>query len=428
MTFESLSLPERRQSDGDQSGLPDRDLLYPPYSVHNAAAHRDDWSADKGGLSNKTVLTDVVSQNGLVQYDTHQLYGHQMGIASYDAMLARRPDKRPLIITRSTFAGTGRKVGHWLGDNLSNWDHYRASIRTALAYTAMFQFPMTGSDVCGFSGDTTEELCARWAALGAFNTFYRNHNQQGSASQEFYLWESVAESARKAIAIRYRLMDYMYTAFAQASEDGTPVSYPLLYVYPEDKNTWALELSYFYGPGILVAPVTEEGATSVSTYLPNDIFYDWYTHEPICGTGSEHTFTDVDTTHIPLLIRSGVILPLRSSSANTTTDLRKKDFEILIPVDSNGEATGSLYFDDGESINPEDNGGVTRIDLSYKDGALKIDGEFGYEVDVVVSKITLLDAAGACDGEGESAQGKSSRTQEVEISLNEASTTRVDRT
>lgn len=350
-----------------------------------------------------------------------------MGIASYDAMLARRPDKRPLIITRSTFSGTGRKVGHWLGDNLSTWDHYRTSIRTALAYTGLFQFPMTGSDTCGFGGDATEELCARWASLGAFGTFFRNHNEYGAAGQEFYRWESVAESARKAIAIRYRLMDYMYTAFAQASDDGTPVSYPLLYVYPEDKNTWDLELSYFYGPGVLVVPVTEEGATSVETYLPKDIFYDWYTHEPICGTGSTHTFSEVDTTHIPLLIRSGVILPLRSSSANTTTALRKKDFEILIPLDSNGEASGSLYFDDGESIDPEENGGVTKIDMSFKDGALTIEGEFGYEVDVVVSKITVLTGKGACDGEGDGVQGKSARTQEVEVSLNKKSTTTIDR-
>lgn len=427
VTFDSLYLPERRQTDGDQSGLPDRDYLYPQYSIHNAAAYRDDWSADKGGLSNKTVLTDVVSQNGLVQYDTHQLYGHQMGIASYDAMLARRPDKRPLIITRSTFSGTGRKVGHWLGDNLSTWDHYRTSIRTALAYTALFQFPMTGSDTCGFGGDVTEELCARWASLGAFGTFYRNHNQYESSDQEFYLWESVAESARKAIAIRYRLMDYMYTAFAQASEDGSPVAYPLFYVYPEDKNTWALELSYFYGPGILVAPVTEEGATSVDTYLPNDIFYDWYTHEPICGQGATHTFTDVDTTHIPLLIRSGVILPLRTSSADTTTALRKKDFEILIPLDANGEASGQLYLDDGESVDPEENGGATKIEMSFKDGQLTIEGSFGYDVDVNVSKVTVLTGSGACDGNGERVQAKVVQTQEVEISLNEKSTTRVGR-
>ena len=346
-----------------------------------------------------------------------------MSTASYDAMLHRRPDKRPLIITRSTFAGTGRKVGHWLGDNMSTWDHYRISIRTALAFTAIFQFPMTGSDVCGFGGNTTEELCARWAALGAFTPFYRNHNSLDSSDQEFYLWESVAESARKAIDIRYRLLDYMYTAFAKASDNGEPCNYPLFYLYPKDKSTWALELQYFYGPGLLVAPVTEEGATSVDVYLPKDTFYDWYTHEPIYGQGKNYTFDDVDVTHIPLLIRSGVILPLRESSANTTTELRDKDFEILIPLDDKGEAKGELYLDDGESIDPASNGGVTKIDISYKNGVLLLDGKFGYNPKVGISKITILGDQGCTPTRNQ--EGKFSRSKEVKVSLNKPSRTHV---
>ena len=423
---EVLGLSKRK--DGDQKGLDGRDLLYPKYSIHNAAAHEDDWNADKGGISNKTVLTNVIHQNGVAHYDAHNLYGAQMSTASYDAMLNRRPEKRPLIITRSTFAGTGHKVGHWLGDNLSNWEHYRASIRTMLIYTGLFQFPMTGSDVCGFGGNTTEELCARWASLGAFNTFYRNHNELGANSQEFFLWDSVAESARKAIAIRYRLLDYIYTAMAQASKSGEPNMYPMFYIYTDDKATWDLENQFFYGPSILVAPVLEKGADSVDVYLPKDTFYDWYTHEPICGEAEQHTFTDADSTHIPLLIRSGVILPLRVASANTTADLREKDFEIVIPLDAEGQAKGQLYLDDGESVDPEENGGVSWIDFSYKGGELVIDGDFGYECDFVISKITLLDGSDACGGASDSKkrqEKQASQSKEVEISLNKASKTKV---
>jgi alpha-glucosidase len=416
-----------RQADGDQKGLPGRDLLYPQYSIRNRAAYRVDWNDEEGGISNKTVLTDVIQQNGLAMYDTHNLYGALMSTASYDAMLNRRPGKRPLIITRSTFSGTGSKVGHWLGDNLSTWGQYRTSIRTMLMFTSLFQFPMTGSDVCGFGRDTTEELCARWAALGAFNTFYRNHNSLDSSSQEFYRWETVAESARKAIDIRYRLLDYMYTAMAKASADGTPVQYPMFFLYPEDQATWTLENQFFYGPGILVAPILEQGATSVDAYLPEDIFYDWYTHDPVCGTGESYTFSDFDTTSIPLLIRSGVILPLRVSSANTTTALRKEDFEIIIPIDADGTAKGELYFDDGESLEPESNGGVTKITLEYDNGRLIIDGEFGYEVPVIISKVILLDGRSACEsGEDGARSDETSKTQEVKVSLNKAGSIRID--
>lgn len=421
-----MAIPERRDAKGgDQKGLPGRDLLYPEYSIHNKAAYADDWNSDKGGISNKTVLTNVVSQNGLVQYDTHQLYGAQMGAASYDAMLNRRPEKRPFIITRSSFPGASRKVGHWLGDNLSTWWHYRASVRTALAFTSIYQFPMVGSDVCGFGSNTTEELCARWASLGAFSTFYRNHNDLGSVDQEFYLWEKVADSARKAIDIRYRLLDYIYTALHKASQDGTPVNSPVFFHYPDDKKALNLDLQYFYGPGVLVAPVTEEGATSVDVYLPEDKFYDWYTHEAIQGQGDINTFHDVDVTHIPLLIKSGVILPLREKSANTTTALRKQDFEILIPLDDKGEARGELYFDDGESIDPAVNGGVTKLDLVYKDGELSIAGVFGYPQDVSVSKITILGGGGHGHAHKSARDTKASVTSNVKLSLNKPSTTRV---
>lgn len=263
-----------------------------------------------------------------------------------------------------------------LGDNLSEWSQYRFSISQILQFAAIYQVPMVGADVCGFGGNVTEELCARWAMLGAFYPFYRNHNDIAGRDQEFYRWESVTEAARTAIGIRYKLLDYIYTAFHRQTQSGDPVLNPLFYLYPEDEDTFAIDLQFFYGDALLVSPVTDEGATSVDIYLPDDIFYDYYTGEPVEGKGEVITMENVPITHIPLHFRGGQIIPMRADSANTTTELRKQPFELVICLDREGNAEGSLYLDDGDSLEQPH---TSEIHFEYHNGVLKVSGKFDFQ-------------------------------------------------
>ncbi|KAI0344944.1 alpha-glucosidase [Trametopsis cervina] len=365
----------------DHSG---EDLLHPPYAINNQAG--------AGALSDRTAWTDSLHANGLVEYDAHNLYGTMMSIATQKAMEARRPGQRTLVITRSTFAGAGSKVGKWLGDNLSDWPHYRNSIAGILGMASIYHIPMVGADICGFGDNTTETLCARWAMLGAFYPFMRDHNQDVGRPQEFYRWPTVAQAARNVLDIRYRLMDYIYTAFHQANTDGTPVLNPLWYKYPQDANTFPIDLQFLYGDSILVSPVTEENVTTVTAYFPNDTFYDFLTLEPFEGQGANVTFDDVDYTSIPLHIKGGAVLPLRQKGAMTTKLLRQTPFELVVAPNRNGTASGQLYADDGVSVTPKT---TTLAKFAYKNGTLTTTGSFGHDLGVNLARVRFLNVGAA---------------------------------
>ncbi|KAH8100348.1 alpha-glucosidase [Cristinia sonorae] len=354
-------------------------LQSPPYAIQNAAG--------SGSLSDRTAYVDAIHANGLVEYDTHNLYGTMMSTVTHKALLARRPGLKTFVITRSTFAGAGTSVGKWLGDNMSEWPQYRASIAGVLGMAGVYQVPMVGADICGFGGNTTETLCARWAMLGAFYPFMRNHNGDTSISQEFYRWPVVAQAAKNTLDIRYRLTDYIYTALHKAHVDGTPILQPLWYQYPKDPSTFPIDLQFFFGDSILVSPVTEENSTSVTAYFPKDIFYDFTTLAPFRGTGNSVTLKNVNFTSIPVHIRGGVVLPLREKGTMTTTQLRKTDFELVVAPGTDGKASGSLYLDDGVSIVQK---ATTEVKFDFKKGKLTVSGKFGFPTKVDVSRVRFL--------------------------------------
>ncbi|KAF3058062.1 putative alpha/beta-glucosidase agdC [Daldinia childiae] len=354
----SGKLQSRQTTGGQMKGLPDRDLFNPKYRINN----------HKGELSDSTLYSNITNADGTYQYDTHNLYGLTMITATRNSLLTRRPGRRPFVLTRSSFAGAGSRAAHWFGDNNSTWSDYRVTIPQLLGFAAVHQVPMVGSDVCGFNGVADEHMCARWALLGAFMPFYRNHADISAPAQEFYLWDLVAGRAQG-----YRC---------------SPIANPLFFVYPEDAKTFGIDTQFFYGDALLVSPVTDDYSESVTYYLPDDIFYDFWTFEPVRGTGATVTTDNVMWTDIPVHIRGGTVLPLRTESANTTTLLRQNDFQIIVAPGLDGKAKGSLYLDDGDSLDVGD----AKSDISFTwDGTtLKADGTFGYSTEVMVESVVVL--------------------------------------
>ena len=106
------------------------------------------------------------------------------------------------------------------------------SIPTMLNFN-MFGVPLVGADICGFNGNTTEELCQRWQQLGAFYPFSRNHNSLGNMDQDPAAFgPAMINSTRDALLTRYMLLPVYYNLFYRAALNGsTVVSIYVLVLY-----------------------------------------------------------------------------------------------------------------------------------------------------------------------------------------------------
>lgn len=329
-------------------------------------------------------------------YNLHNMYGHFEAIATYDALKSIRDTKRPFVLTRSTFAGTGQYAAHWSGDNDANWQDMFYSIPNMLNFN-LFGVSMVGSDICGFSSDTTEELCIRWMQLGAFYPFMRNHNNDVAKDQDPAAFSLQAqEIIRNALLTRYTLLPYLYNLFYLSHTRGDTVVRPLLFEFLADKNTHLIDRQFMFGPAFLISPCLEQGATSVKAYFPSDTWYRYDTGELIKANGSYVTL-DAPLEMINVHVRGGFIVPYQFPNV-TTVESRANPFGILVALkqqaDGSSRAVGEMFWDDGESIDSVEqvkyNTFKFESEQTSKSGMLTIScKEFGYNTTMNLGEIKV---------------------------------------
>jgi len=361
-----------------------RNVNYPPYAINNV----------NGDLAVHAVSPNATHANGMQEYQVHNLFGHQIINATYQALLSVFPGKRPFIIGRSTFAGTGKWGGHWGGDNMSKWAYQAFSIPQALSFS-LYGIPMFGVDTCGFNGNTDMELCSRWMQLSAFFPFYRNHNVLAAIPQEPFRWEAVASASRTAMNIRYTLLPYMYSLFHQAHTTGSTVMRALAWEFPNDPQLAAVDTQFLLGPNILVTPVLEPQVDTVKGVFPGiadgEVWYDWYTGAKVEAQAGVNTSISAPLGHIPVFIRGGSVLPIQEPGY-TTAESRKNPWGLIVALATDGSASGSLYVDDGESLEPSD---CLDINFSASAGQLKADVSGSYKDSNALGNVTIMGVSSA---------------------------------
>jgi alpha-glucosidase (family GH31 glycosyl hydrolase) len=67
---------------------------------------------------------------------------------------------------------------------------------------------------------------------------------------------------------RYAYLPYLYTLFRHAHTEGAPIMRPMWYEFPTLEAGFATDDQFLVGPGLLVAPVLQAGATSRTVLLP----------------------------------------------------------------------------------------------------------------------------------------------------------------
>jgi alpha-D-xyloside xylohydrolase len=317
-------------------------------------------------------------------YNTYPLF-HTAAL--YDGF-RRDTSERALILSRDAYLGIQRNgVIVWSSDIYPTWDTLKRQIPTGLDFTA--------SGVANWSNDTGgwqylpavhhpehpplldpsdarenvggyddyPELYTRWFEYASFLPIFRSHGSR--ISNEVWSYGRQAEPIlEKYLKLRYQLMPYIYSLSYQTYETGAPSMRALFMDFPNDPHVADLRDEYMFGPAFLVAPITDQGATSREVYLPEGSdWYNYWNHQRLKGGQTITVQAPIDT--LPLFVRAGSILPI-GKPVESTSEPQAISRIVIYPGAS---ANFTLYDDDGKTYAYEK--GISKISNLHWDEATR---------------------------------------------------------
>jgi alpha-glucosidase len=364
-------------------------FTYPSKTMPDDVVHRINEPADEGFAPRTALHTEI-----------HNIYGMENSRATQEGLLTLRPNLRPFVLTRATYAGGQRYAATWTGDNLATWNHLRMTT-PQLLNLGLSGFSLSGADVGGFGGSPSTELLTKWLMLAAFQPIDRDHAAKGTRPHEPWADGPEQEAIRRHyIEERYRLLPYLYTTAEETSRDGIPIIRPLFLEYPHataDNHPLDNDApgEFFFGPSILVAasPLPDDVAP-YDVHLPPGIWYDYWTGVKLdrSETLTAHDLEIRNPTangkpelpplmvhpalgDLPIYVHAGSIIPMQplvqSTEEKPTGPLTLR---VYAPADTSAPCSGELYTDDGLTFDFR-HGAYLRLHLTCTvadDGALTL--------------------------------------------------------
>ncbi len=318
---------------------------------------------------------------------------HSQGI--YEGQRSVRDDKRVLNLTRSSYAGQHRYgTFTWNGDVCATWETLRRSIPEGVNFCATGEAYWT-VDAGGFFVDNRPdlwfwrgeypggcrgltpmdapapdlkdtgstdlgfwELYTRWLQYAAFLPMFRSHGTDvpreiwrfGEEGSLFY------EAIAACIRLRYRLLPYIYSLAAAVTREGVAMVRAVALEFPKDVHTHDLSDEFFFGPSLLVCPVTQpmyyrqesrpisDVAKAREAYLPaGSQWFDFWNGS--LYNGGQVALVDAPIERIPVFVRAGSIVPMTEPMQFVDED-RSAAYEIR--VYTGADAAFVLYEDAGD--------------------------------------------------------------------------------
>ena len=317
--------------------------------------------------------------------------------------------RRVMTLARAAYLGAQRNgTVFWSSDIFATWDMLKRSVPAGLNFAAT-GLPYWDTDIAGFFSPTIAadyhaehkplidgsdaretianyedypELFVRWFEWGAFQPIMRAHGERGH--NEVWSYGKEAEPIlAKYLKLRYQLLPYTYSLAYRSYQTGAPYMRALFMDFPADPMVADIPDEYMYGPAFLVAPVTEQGTTHRTVYLPAGCdWYNYWTNERLHGGQTIVANAPIDT--LPIFVRTGSIVPLGSEvdSAHQT----QKIASVRVYPGANGSFT--LFEDDGKTYAYEKGGGsVTK--LTWDDAAQQLRHE-GSSASITLDKATVV--------------------------------------
>lgn len=321
----------------------------------------DNWWGDLGEPEKHPTtayhnLRDIGFKRLFKADEVHNLYGHYWTKMLHEKYALEYPDKRLFSLNRSGFAGTQRfGIIPWTGDVSRSWSGFQAQMLVVLGMS-MSGVPYVHSDAGGFSNaDKDEELYIRWLQFAQYTPIFRPHGTEIATidpglnnfpSEPALHPEPYKLMAKKIVENRYALLPHNYTLAYQQSTTGKPLISPLYYNFPNDTSACKVQDEYMWGGDMLVAPVTQKGATNRNIYLPKGKWYNYATMAAVQGGTS---FTDsANLQSIPVYVKEGSFIVTNNTWLQNTVKYNTADIKVTY-FPSENFSSYALYDDDGST-------------------------------------------------------------------------------